>query len=61
MTAEWAQEKSIAEKNGFKEKGLFCNTATVPNRVARWFGFKPKIPVWVNFGGSCNGKSWSIL
>jgi hypothetical protein len=24
-------------------------------RVARWYIFKPKIPVWVNFGGSCNG------
>jgi hypothetical protein len=20
-------------------------------RVARWFLFKPKIPIWVNFGG----------
>jgi hypothetical protein len=20
-----------------------------------------KIPIWVNFGGSCNGKSWHIL
>jgi hypothetical protein len=20
-------------------------------RVARWFIFKPKIPIWVNFGG----------
>jgi hypothetical protein len=23
--------------------------------------FKPKIPVWVNFGGSCNGRCWYIL
>jgi hypothetical protein len=23
-----------------------------PTRVARWFVFKPKIPIWVNFGGS---------
>jgi hypothetical protein len=30
-------------------------------RVARWFVFKPKIPIWVNFGASCNGKSWYIL
>jgi hypothetical protein len=22
------------------------------NRVARWHFFKPKIPIWVNFGGS---------
>jgi hypothetical protein len=25
-------------------------------RVARWFVFKPKIPILVNFGGSCNGN-----
>jgi hypothetical protein len=31
------------------------------SRVARWFVFKPKIPIWVSFVGSCNGKSWYIL
>jgi hypothetical protein len=30
-------------------------------RDARWFVFKPKIPSWVNFRGSCNGKCWYIL
>jgi hypothetical protein len=30
-------------------------------RVARWFVFKPKIQIWVNFGGSCNGICWHIL
>jgi hypothetical protein len=25
-------------------------------RVARWFVFKPKIPIWVNFGGPWRGK-----
>jgi hypothetical protein len=30
-------------------------------RVASWFVFKPKIPIWVNFGVSCYGKSWYIL
>jgi hypothetical protein len=30
-------------------------------RVARWFVFKPKIPIWVNTGGSSYGKSWYIL
>jgi hypothetical protein len=28
-------------------------------RVARWRTFKPKIAIWVNFGGSCNGRYWS--
>jgi hypothetical protein len=26
------------------------------SRVARSFIFKPKIQIWVNFGGSCNGR-----
>jgi hypothetical protein len=30
-------------------------------RVARWFLFKPKIPICVNFGGSSNGRCWYIL
>jgi hypothetical protein len=30
-------------------------------RVARWYIFKPEIPIWVNFGGSCNGRCWCTL
>jgi hypothetical protein len=30
-------------------------------RVARWFVFKPKLPIWVNFGGPLNGKCRYIL
>jgi hypothetical protein len=30
-------------------------------RVARWFLFKPKIPIWVNFGGPKIGKYCNIL
>jgi hypothetical protein len=32
-----------------------------PGRVARWFGLKPKIQIWVNFGGSCNGIFYGHL
>jgi hypothetical protein len=32
-----------------------------PGRVARWFVFKPKIPILVNLGGFCNGKTWYIF
>jgi hypothetical protein len=39
------------------QKGVSC----LYGRVARWFVFKPKIPIWVNFGGSCYAKSWYIL
>jgi hypothetical protein len=29
-------------------------------RLARWYMFKPKIPIRVNFGGPSNGKCWLI-
>jgi hypothetical protein len=32
-----------------------------PTRVARWYIFKQKIQIWVNIGGSCNGRCWYIL
>jgi hypothetical protein len=31
------------------------------SRVARWFIFKPKIPIWVYFGGPWYGKCWYFL
>jgi hypothetical protein len=34
---------------------------SVSPMVARWFVFKPKMPIWVNFGGYCNGSCGSIL
>jgi hypothetical protein len=30
-------------------------------RVARWHINKPKILIWVHFGGTCNGWWWLIL
>jgi hypothetical protein len=39
-----------------KPEALAC-----ASRVARWFVFKPKILIWVNFGGPKNGKYWYIL
>jgi hypothetical protein len=33
----------------------------VNSTVARWYIFKPQILIWVNFGGSWNGKGWYIL
>jgi hypothetical protein len=29
---------------------------TVAAMDARWFVFKPKIQIWVNLGGPCNGR-----
>jgi hypothetical protein len=31
-----------------------------PTRVARWFILKPKIHIWVQFGGPWNGKCWCM-
>jgi hypothetical protein len=38
---EWTNWKSGSPKNG----------RVVWIRVARWFLFEPKIPIWANFGG----------
>jgi hypothetical protein len=35
-----------------------CYKNVFEYRVVRWFVFKPKIPTWVNFGGSCNRKCY---
>jgi hypothetical protein len=44
------------------ETGYPGSSASVDGcRVARWFIFIPKIPVWVHFGGSWNRKCWYIL
>jgi hypothetical protein len=46
---------------------LICHFApfVIATRVARWYIFKPKIPIWVNFGESCYGiyymAIWSVL
>jgi hypothetical protein len=42
-------EKSFALRTGLK------------SRVVRWFVFKHKIPIWVEFGGPWNRKFCYIL
>jgi hypothetical protein len=34
---------------------------TLQNRVARWYILRPKIAIWVNFGGFCYVRCWNIL
>jgi hypothetical protein len=41
--------KCLRRPTAWQESGNFSRT--VFNRVARWFVFKPKISIWVNFGG----------
>jgi hypothetical protein len=33
---------------------------TIHRSVARWYIFKPKIQIWVNFEGSWNGRCWYL-
>jgi hypothetical protein len=39
---------------------MFIRRPTL-NRDARWYIFKPKIQICVNFGSSCNGRCWYML
>jgi hypothetical protein len=51
-------------KTGFflNENYFFGNLGSDPcSKDARWFENKPKIPIWVNFGGPCNGQCWNML
>jgi hypothetical protein len=38
--------------------GLCLGKIVIEIRVARWYMFKPKIPIWVNFGVTCNERCW---
>jgi hypothetical protein len=65
----WFDSECKKSTGGCRGRGrpqpVNCNLKNVQlcmwSRVARWFVFKPKIPIWVNFGGSCYEKSWFIL
>jgi hypothetical protein len=46
----------------FKQPTNCCLlSGSAQSRCARWFIFKPKIPIWVNFGGPWNVKCQYIL
>jgi hypothetical protein len=42
------------------ERMVSVSAVLINIRVARWHFFKPKIPIWVNLGGSCNWR-WSYI
>jgi hypothetical protein len=46
--------------NFFTEENCRCGLGR-SSRVARWFVFKPKTQIWVNFGGPCNRRYWYFL
>jgi hypothetical protein len=47
----------------FKENGRLKKTSghPDPSRVARRYILKPKILIWIHFGGPWSGKGWHIL
>jgi hypothetical protein len=60
----WAKKGCIStkvqpEKNARRKINIDWTALHI--RVARWYIFKPKISVWVNFGVSCNERFWKIL
>jgi hypothetical protein len=60
INVEWLLVQKVPkEKKRFRFE-IWVRTG-VSNRVARWYIFNPKILIWVNFGGSCNGRCWYIL
>jgi hypothetical protein len=54
------QSKQKSASNG-SEKSARQTSSWIQSRVARWFIFKQKIPIWVNFGGPLNGTCFYIL
>jgi hypothetical protein len=57
-----AESNRLTKNESFGFIFAFASVLTFDwNRVARWFVFKPKIPIWVNFGGPLNGKCWHII
>jgi hypothetical protein len=55
----WSNQNAVIEKSQDNLKTQIGNAPI--DRVARWFVFKPKIQIWVNYGGSCTGRCWYIL
>jgi hypothetical protein len=55
--SKWRQK----QENEQEKRSEFRFQSGLSHRVARWCIFKPKIPIWVNFGGPWNGKVWYSL
>jgi hypothetical protein len=58
-------KKSRIERKDFKNSSIEFSQKIrceiylhMLTRVARWHIFKPKIAIWVNLGGSFNGRCW---
>jgi hypothetical protein len=64
-TVAFGQSSSNDHYSPYISSPIKCSGQKVssmyPTSVARWYIFKPKIPTWVNFGRSCNGRCWYFL
>jgi hypothetical protein len=49
--AEGENNHHVASDNNGSSDVVSSLMSGVHGKVARWFVFKPKIPIWVNFGG----------
>jgi hypothetical protein len=49
MKSEKRKVEGRREREGGRE---------IESRVVRWYIFKPKIPIWVNFTVSSNERCW---
>jgi hypothetical protein len=43
--------QAVVTKTEWASQTLLQFNDEIWTRIARWFLFKPKIPIWVNFGG----------
>jgi hypothetical protein len=51
-----------AKKPTFQKRNQFCTYVGTRTGLPDGIGsFKPKIPIWVKFGGHWNGKVWHVL
>jgi hypothetical protein len=46
----------LCQRSFMKKNPVVIRVIHMNNRVARWYIFKPKFPIWVNFVGSCNER-----
>jgi hypothetical protein len=51
----YTQVQNFILGNKSSHPSLFVRNRPLPS-VARWYIFEPKIPIWENFGRSCNGR-----
>jgi hypothetical protein len=52
-TSGGRRRAGFSGRKSMRQQASLCVTC---GKVARWFAFKPKIPIWLNFVGPLNRK-----